>query len=186
MEDGGLGGLIFYIILGIIALAGSFKGKGKKPQAPPKKVLQRMPDEEEMTPPVRTAPARTVPTPAPRQQRRPQFMPMEPSMEGKYEDQLAKRFSREGSAAATMAEAFAMEGSIEDSMASAFASEGASAFKDFQTSDFVHTEISETEIGDAPEYDYNVRPGSEILSGGFDLKKAVIYSALLNRAEYSA
>ncbi len=57
MEDGGIGGLIFYIILGIIALAGSFKGKSKKPQVPPKQVLQRMPEEETMTPPERTAPA---------------------------------------------------------------------------------------------------------------------------------
>ena len=31
MEDNGLGRLIFYIILGIIALAGSFQNKKKKP-----------------------------------------------------------------------------------------------------------------------------------------------------------
>ncbi len=201
MEDGGLGGLIFYIILGIIALAGSFKGKGKKPQAPPKQVLQRRPEEETMIPPVRTAPApaRTVAAPAQPQQRKPQYKPMDPSMEGRYEDQLAKRFSKEGSGSEsmagafsgegsvsqTMAAAFAREGSIEDSMAAAFASEGVSSFKDFQTSDFVHTEISDSEIGDAPEYDYNARPGSDILSGGFDLRKAVIYSAVLNRKEYS-
>jgi len=199
MEDGGLGGLIFYIILGIIALAGSFKGKGKKPQVPPKQVLQRMPDPEEMTPPVRTAPAPARTAPAPQQQRKPQYMPMDPSMEGKYEDQLAKRFSKEGSGSEsmagafsgegsvsqTMAAAFAREGSIEDSMAAAFASEGVSVFKDFQTGDFIHTEISDSEIGNVPEYDYNARPGSDIISGGFDLRKAVIYSAVLNRKEYS-
>ena len=70
-------------------------------------------------------------------------------------------------------------------MAAAFASEGASALNEIQTDNFIHTEISDTEIGDAPEYDYNARPGGDILSGGFDLRKAVIYSALLNRKEYS-
>jgi len=198
--------LIFYIILGIIALAGSFKGKGKKPQAPPKQVLQRRPDEEAMSPPVRTAPARTAPArtvPAPaqatQQQRRPQYKPIDPSMEGSYEEPMARAFrnegsgsesmagafSGEGSVSQTMAAAFAREGSIEDSMAAAFASEGVSSFRDFQTSDFVHTEISDSEIGNVAEYDYNARPGSEILSDGFDLKKAVIYSAVLNRKEYS-
>ncbi len=204
MEDGGLGGLIFYIILGIIALAGSFKGKNKKPQVPPKQVLQRMPEEETMTPTVRTAPApaRTAPArtaPAPQQQSRPQYKPIDPSMEGSYEEPMARTFrnegsisesmagafSGEGSVSQTMAAAFAREGSIEDSMAAAFASEGVSVFKDFQTGDFVHTEISDTEIGDVPEYDYNARPGSDIISGGFDLRKAVIYSAVLNRTEYS-
>jgi len=180
MEDGGLGGLIFYIILGIIALAGSFRGKNKKAQAPPKQVVMRRPEAEAMAPPARTAPVTMAPPPL-----RPQYKPLDPSMEGSYDEPMAAEFSSEGSIGSTMAEAFASEGSINDSMAAAFASEGASSFRDFQTGDFVHTEISDSEIGDAPEYDYNSRPGSDILSEGFDLHKAVIYSALLNRKEYS-
>jgi type IV secretory pathway VirB10-like protein len=209
MED--IGSLIFYVILGIIALAGSLQGKNKKQKAPPRKVVQRQPDSATAPPPVRPAPApaRQVlttqppqPQPQPRPaatQRRPQYMPADPSMEGRYEEPMAGTFSREGSITQTMAEAFsgegsinrsmaaafAGEGSIEDSMAVAFAGEGISSFKDFQTSDFVHTEISDSEIGDVEEYDYNARPGTDILTGGFDLKKAVIYTALLNRKEYS-
>lgn len=206
MED--IGSLIFYVILGILALAGSFQGKNKKQKAPPKRVVQRQPDTVTTTPPpparMAPAPARTVLAPQPQsrpapQQPRPQYLPADPSMEGRYEEPMAGTFSREGSFSETMAEAFsgegsvsqsmaaafAGEGSIEDSMAAAFASEGISSFKDFQTSDFVHTEISDSEIGDAPDYDYNARPGGDILSDGFDLRKAVIYTVLLNRKEYS-
>ena len=191
MEDGGLGSLIFYIILGVIALAGSFQNKNKKGKAAPKKVVRNEPEAEAWTPPVRTAP-----TP-PRS--RPQYIPIEPSMEGRYDDPVAREFSREGryddpvarafssegSSAETMAGAFAMEGSIEDSMAAAFATEGVSGIHDIQFKEFIHTEISDSEIGDAPEYNYNIRPGSDILMEGFDLNKAVIYSAVLNRKEYS-
>jgi hypothetical protein len=120
-------------------------------------------------------------------------------MEGSYDEPMAREFSSEGSTGGTMAEAFKMEGSIKDSMAAAFesegsinasmaaafATEGVSSFGHSQAGDFVHTEISDSEIGDAPEYDYNSRPGGDILSEGFDLRKAVIYSALLNRKEYS-
>lgn len=172
--------MIFYIILGIIALAGSFKGKNKKPQTPPKQVVIRRPEAEAMAPPVQRAPATMQTTPG-----RPQYMTVDPSMEGSYDDPMAREFSSEGSITGSMAEAFSAEGSINDSMAAAFASEGLSSLRDSQTSDFVHTEISDTEIGDAPEYDYNSRPGGDIRSEGFDLHKAVIYSALLNRKEYS-
>ena len=119
-------------------------------------------------------------------------------MEGRYDEPMARNSAARVQSVNPMAGhsavrarqpdhggAFAREGSIEDSMAAAFASEGVSAFKDIQIADFIHTEISDSEIGDAPDYDYNARPGSDILSDGFDLKKAVIYSAVLNRKEYS-
>jgi hypothetical protein len=212
MED--IGSLIFYVILGIITLVGSLQGKNKKQNAPPKKVVQRRPDTVVTPPQARKTPApapartmqvpRTMQTPQPQPrpappQSKPRYMPVDPSMEGRYEEPMAGAFSNEGSISETMAgafsgegsisktmaAAFAGEGSIEDSMAAAFASEGISSFKDFQTGDFVHTEISDSEIGDAPEYDYNARPGRDILSDGFDLRKAVIYTAVLNRKEYS-
>ena len=46
------------------------------------------------------------------------------------------------------------------------------------------TTISDSEIGDAPVYDYDSR-GADRLTEGFDLKKAVIYSSVLDRKEYS-
>ncbi len=177
MEDKGLGSLIFYVILGIIAIAGSLQGKNKKPKTLPKKPVPGRPAMEADRPVARPEPATT--------QGRPQYMTMDPSMEGRYDEPMAGSFSDEGSYSDTLAEAFSTEGSIMDTMAAAFASEGVSALNEIKTDEFIHTEISDTEIGDAPEYDYNARPGGDILSGGFDLHKAVIYSALLNRKEYS-
>jgi hypothetical protein len=120
-------------------------------------------------------------------------------MEGRYEEPLAQEFSREGSYIDTAAgqfgwegtkrgglgEAFASEGSIADSMAAAFASEGSSVFGDSSIKEFIHNEISDSEIGDAPVYDYNKAGGADLLTEGFDLKKAVIYSSVLDRKEYS-
>jgi hypothetical protein len=212
MED--IGNLIFYIVLGIIALAGSFQGKGKKKPGAPKPV-QRRPETVTRKPPVRTTAQTTRPAPSqvreerpapstvrqdrPASQPFPWFLPAEPDMEGEYDEPMAGdfsregdiaepmagAFSREGSAASGMSEAFAREGSIADSMAAAFASEGVSALGDSSIGEFVHNEISDSEIGDAPGFDYNEGPGAELHTGGLDLKKAVIYSAVLDRKEYS-
>lgn len=212
MED--IGNLVFYIILGIIALAGSIQGKGKKKPGAPKPVQRR---QETVTrkPPVRTTAQTTRPAPSPVWEQRPApatvreekpvsrpspwFLPDDPDMEGEYDEPMARdfsregeipepmagTFSREGSAASGMSEAFAREGSIADSMAAAFASEGVSALGDSSMEEFVHNEISDSEIGDAPDFDYNAGAGAEIHTSGLDLKKAVIYSAVLDRKEYS-
>lgn len=212
MED--IGSLIFYIVLGIIALAGSFQGKGKKKPGAPKPVL-RKPGTLTTKPPVRTTAQSTRPVPSPVRQERPSpsplrqerpaskpspyTMPSGQSLEGRYDEPMARDFSREGniredmagafsgegSIASGMSEAFAREGSIADSMAAAFASEGVSAMGESAIVEFIHTEISDSEIGNAPEYDYESLPGADIHTGGFDLKKAVIYSAVLDRKEYS-
>jgi hypothetical protein len=202
MED--IGSLVFYIILGLIALAGSFQGKGKKKPGAPKPV-QRRPETASGRPQARTTTQATRPEPSPVRQEKPApkpspwFLPSEPSMEGRYdepmagdfsregsfEDPLAGTFSREGSVASGMSEAFSREGSIADSMAAAFASEGISSLGDSGIGGFVHNEISDSEIGDAPDFDYNEGPGAELHTGGLDLKKAVIYSAVLDRKEYS-
>jgi len=212
MED--IGSLIFYIVLGIIALAGSFQGKGKKKPGAPKPVL-RKPGTLTTKPPVRTTAQSTRPAPSPVRQERPSpsplrqerpaskpspyTMPSGQSLEGRYDEPMARDFSREGniredmagafsgegSIASGMSEAFAREGSIADSMAAAFASEGVSAMGESAIVEFIHTEISDSEIGNAPEYDYESLPGADIHTGGFDLKKAVIYSAVLDRKEYS-
>jgi hypothetical protein len=196
MEDNGLGSVIFYIILAVIALAGSFKGK-KKPvppkQAMPPRPVQRTEQAAKPAPKVvQTARPAEMP-------RRPQYIPIEPVDEGNYaepmagtftsegslEDLLAGAFASEGSVSKGMAGGFADEGSMINKMAASFASEGISSLSDIQIADFIHTEISDSEISDAPDYDYNAPTGRKILSDGFDLKRAVIYSAVLDRKEYS-
>ncbi len=197
MEDNGLGSVIFYIILAIIGLAGSFKGK-KKPVLP----KQSMPPRPvQRTRPVAVTPAPKVVQPASQSAmpRRPQYIPAEPVDEGNYaepmagtfasegslEDLLAGAFSTEGSVSKGMADKFADEGSMINKLAASFASEGVSSFQDSTIADFVHDEISDSEIGDAPSYDYNAGAGGYKLAGGFDVKKAVIYSVILSRKEYS-
>lgn len=207
MED--IGSLVFYIILGIIALAGSVQGKGKKKSAGPKpaapKQVQRRPEATASRPTARntTAATRAEPSPArpapPASKPSPWFIPAGTSMEGRYKEPMASEFEREGTIGEpmagdfsyegsyrnTLAEAFAGEGSIADSMAAAFSSEGVSSLGGYGSGDFVHTEISDSEIGDAPEFDYDARPGADIHKDGFDLKKAVIFSSVLDRKEYS-
>ncbi|HOO66057.1 MAG: hypothetical protein H6545_01760 [Bacteroidales bacterium] len=215
MED--IGSIIFYVILGIIALIGSVQGKGKKKTGAPRPV-QRKPGTFTGSPPARStqAPARPQAssarpqtqsarplaasgTPQPHTGKSASYMPSDPFLEGRYDEPMAGEFSREGSYSETMAgdfswegskrgglaEVFAQEGSMAGSTAAAFASEGASVFGDTSIREFVHTEISDSEIGDAPDYDYNAAAGTDMLTEGFDLKKAVIYSALLDRKEYS-
>jgi hypothetical protein len=209
MED--IGSLIFYVLLGIVALIGSVQGKNKKKGTLPRNMPQRKPAATETRTSARPSPAapaetRTSARPSPAAptvtmpvQQRPQYMAVEPSMEGRYENPLAgafsdegsmrnplaDAFSDEGSIVNSMATAFSGEGSVAGSMAEAFATEGSSSLFDSGMKEFVHNEISNSEIGDAPAFDYDASPGSEILSHGFDLKKAVIYSAFLNRKEYS-
>ena len=42
---------------------------------------------------------------------------------------------------------------------------------DIQIADFIHTEISDSEISDAPVYDYNAHTGRKILSDGIRSEK---------------
>jgi hypothetical protein len=172
MED--IGSLIFYVILAIIAIAGSVRSSNKKKKASAGKAF----------PPKPATTVRSESRPAAQPQPRPQYKPIEPLNEGGYEEPLAAQFAGEGSSATTMAEAFASEGSLSRNKAAAFASEGVSALADLTQQDFVHTEISDSEIGDAPEYDYNAAIPDDLFDG-FDLRKAVIYSALLDRKEYT-
>jgi hypothetical protein len=196
MEDNGLGSVIFYIILAVIALAGSFKPK-KKPVLPkqsmPSGPLQRA------KPAIRPEPKVMQPAPPAAPPRRPQYIPIEPVDEGNYAEPMAGTFASEGSLSKTMAGAFATEGSVRkgmadvfaeegsmiDKLAASFASEGISALQGSTIEDFVHNEISDSEITDAPDYDYNAAAGGYRLADGFDVKKAVIYSAMLDRKEYS-
>ncbi len=58
-----------------------------------------------------------------------------------------------------------------DTMAAAFASEGVSALNEIKSDEFIHTEISDTEIGTLRNM-ITTQAGGDILSGGFDLHKA--------------
>jgi hypothetical protein len=196
MEDNGLGSVIFYIILAIIGLAGSFKGK-KKPVLP----KQSMPSGpvQRNKPAVKPAPKVIQPASPAGMPHRPQYIPIEPVDEGNYAEPMAGTFASEGSFGEPMAGAFATEGSVSKSMAddfadegsminklaASFATEGVSSFHGSTIADFVHDEISDSEISDAPDYDYNAVAGGYKLAGGFDLKKAVIFSAVLDRKEYA-
>jgi len=172
MED--IGSLIFYVILAIIAIAGSVQSSSKKKKASAGKAF----------PPKPATTVRSEPRPTAEARPRTQYRPIEPVDEGSYEEPMASQFAGEGSSAVTMAEAFASEGSVSRNKAAAFAGEGVSALADLSRQDFIHTEISDSEIGDAPEYDYNAAILDDLVDG-FDLKKAVIYSALLDRKEYT-
>jgi len=206
MEDNGLGSVIFYIILAVIALAGSFKPKKKpvlpKQSMPPRPVQRTRPADVKPAPKVVQPSSQSGQSSQSSQSampRRPQYIPTEPVDEGNYaepmagtfasegslEDLLAGAFATEGSVSKGMADNFANEGSMIDKLAASFASEGVSSFHGSTIADFVHDEISDSEISDAPDYDYNAAAGGYKLADGFDVKKAVIYSAVLARKEYS-
>jgi hypothetical protein len=206
MED--IGNLALYIILAIIAIAGSIQSSKKKKAAgrtaPPRQATQKAPGTAQKM----TEPARQM-----QQQSRPQYVPPEPVNEGYYEDPVAEFFSGEGSVSRNSAAAYADEGSvsrnsaaayadegsvsrnsaaaftdegsIEDTMAIAFATEGVSALHDLTKDEFSHIDITDSEIADAPGYDYDADETAEQLAERFDLREAVIFSSILQRKEYS-
>ena len=192
MED--IGNLALYIILAIIAIAGSIQSSKKKKAAgrtaPPRQATQKAPGTAQKM----TEPARQM-----QQQSRPQYVPPEPVNEGYYEDPVAEFFSGEGSVSRNSAAAYADEGSvsrnsaaayddegsIEDTMATAFATEGVSALHDLTKVEFSHIDITDSEIADAPGYDYDADETAEQLAERFDLREAVIFSSILQRKEYS-
>ncbi|HUW92555.1 MAG TPA: hypothetical protein VMV74_05290 [Bacteroidales bacterium] len=206
MEDKGLGNIIFYIILAIIALVGSFSNKKKKTTGTgaPKKTF-RWPDLSGETtsafPEVfesRVEDTMQTPQPAPG----PAAKPVPQSViidEGHYEDPMAElfkgegsynnpmadRFAREGSMTDELAKRFSREGSIENSMAAAYSSEGMSVMNEAQILMSTDNTISDNEIGDAEEYDYEAYKNELEKEGGFNVHKAVVYSAILNRKEYT-
>ncbi len=176
MED--KGSLIFYIILAIIALAGSLQGRKKKtPAGKPKPAGMTMTNK-----PVQQTASPVIKT---QDTRRSRYEMPTPSQEGNYESPLAGEFASEGSFSHTMADAFSTEGSIQDTMAAAFASEGISSLAEARIRPSDDNAITDSEIHDMPEYLYNQQEMDDVLAEGFDIKKAVIYSAILNRKEYS-
>ena len=189
MED--IGNIVFYIILAVIAIAGSIQSSKKKKTtgktAPPRPPERRAPEPAGQTRQQRMPLETRTPEPV-RQvvsQPRPQYAPAEPVDEGYYEDPLAASFAGEGSVSRNSAAAFSDEGSVENTMATAFAMEGAPALDNLINDEFSHIDITDSEISDAPGFDYNTDDTAEQMAEGFNLKEAVIFSAILNRKEYS-
>jgi hypothetical protein len=193
MEDKGLGNIIFYIILAVIALAGSFSNKKKKtggPGAPTKTFSWPDLEGEEPAPVSQYKEPESEPVPSQRpvvinEGRYEEPMAGAFSDEGSYVNPMAERFSSEGTVSNDLASAFSNEGSIANSMASAFATEGMSGMNEEQIRMSTDSTISDHEIGDAEAFDYEAYKTELTHEGGFNLRKAVIYSALLNRKEYT-
>ncbi len=200
MEDKGLGNIIFYIILAIIGLAGSFSNKKKKAGSPgaPKKTFNWPDFEGEASPAfpdvLESETQPEVARPAVKPVSRPVVInegryeePLAGSFsgEGSFKNPMAERFSREGSMADELAAKFSHEGSMENSMAAAFASEGMSGMSQAQILRYTDNTISESEIGDPEEYDYEAYKTDIDKEGAFSVRKAVIYSTILDRKEYT-
>ena len=200
MEDKGLGNIIFYIILAIIGLAGSFSNKKKKAggAGAPKKTFKWPDFEGEATPEFpdvfESEPQPEMPRPAAKPVSRPVVInegryeePLAGSFsgEGNYRNPMAERYSREGSMANELASRFNREGSIDNSMAAAYSSEGMSVMNEAQILRNTDNTISDSEIGDPEEYDYEAYKTDIAKEGAFNVWKAVVYSSILNRKEYT-
>lgn len=201
MED--IGSLVFYVLLGVIAIVGSLQGKNKKKGTAPRNVFQNKPATTTARPPehpstedrYKSPPADTFNKEGSFRKLLAEVFSDEGSIsnpmadtysdEGSISNPMAEAFSNEGSKRNPLADAFSKEGSVSGNMAAAFAAEGSSVFFDASLSEFLHNEIADSEIGDIAEYDYNTMPGSDKTLEDFNLWKAVVYSAVLNRKEYT-
>ena len=201
MED--IGSLVFYVLLGVIAIVGSLQGKNKKKGTAPKNVFQNKPATTTDRPPVhpstddryKSPPADTYNNEGSFRKLLAEVFSDEGSIsnpmadtysdEGSISNPMADTYSDEGSKRNPLADAFSKEGSVSGNMAAAFAAEGSSVFFDASLNEFRHNEIADSEIGDIAEYDYNTMPDSDKTLEDFNLWKAVVYSAVLNRKEYT-
>ncbi len=166
MED--IGSLVFYIILGLIAVLGSLQGKGKKKYGMPGQP-QRKPGTT-VTPDRGHRPAGVpsdagLPKPTPVRQ-------MQPARATHYEPPRSTLETQAG------------RESIAGQMAAMFANEGVSALSERSLIDNDSNDVSSDEIGSlTPGHereDHIFGPGGE----EFDLRRAIIYSMILERREY--
>ena len=118
MEDNGLGSVIFYIILAVIALAGSFQNKKKK--VPPKQAVPRKACPEDLSA-VQHGHRRWYNRHVRRSTRRPQYIPHEPVDEGNYAEPMARYLCLEKARLKTAGQAHLHEGSVSKGMAGDFA-----------------------------------------------------------------
>lgn len=182
MEDKGLGSLIVYIILAVITVVGSLQGKKKpvpgktvtrKPAAKPQQETVKWPE-----PP----PVRQVYNPTPATDREPWRGLFEE--EGVTDAGKGKEFTDEGSKDRGLGPRYAEEGSANRSIAYLYASEGEFSVSESQITD-AGIDLNDGESSIIEGYDYNAPESPLETEARFNLKKAVVYSVILNRNEYS-
>jgi len=202
--DDNIGSIILYIILAILGIVGSLnKSKKNVPgKAKPQKTgsIFDMGDTKKTVPPPvykRESPSQPMSKPQP-ETVRPLFT-FDAEEEGEYEepyagaftdegnrqDTLAESYNNEGSMRDTLAERFEKEGKMDDKLANAFAGEGVSSLASARIKITNESVISESEISNAAAYNYDEDSLAENMRDDLDLKKAVIYSEILNRKEYA-
>jgi hypothetical protein len=204
MNDDNVGSIIVYLILAVIGIIGSISNKNKKTTAGKGKSpipgwFDMGEEKSQVPPPVYKK------TPQPAQVQKPSVESGRPEYtftpdsegrsydpyagkynnEGSLDDQVAGQFSNEGSMADMLAERFEDEGRTDRSIASKFAGEGISSLSTAQIKTDTVNGITEQEISDSKDnvcFDEEI---DDIINNGFNLKKAILYSAILNRKEYA-
>lgn len=204
MNDDNIGSIIVYLILAVLGIAGSISNKKKKPVAGKgKSPIPGWFDMGEEKSPEPPPVYRKIPEPAQVQKpseesRKPEYT-FTPENEGHFDDpyagkfnnegsiydQVAGQFSNEGSMADLLAERFENEGAVDRSIAAKFAREGISSLSAAQIKIDPSNSITEHEISDSPDnvsFDEEIE---DIINNGFNIKRAILYSAILNRKEYA-
>ncbi len=173
-EERGIGNIIFYIILAIIAIVSSIKGK-KKQQGTPG-------------------------GPAPSQQGRSYFpdelfeddVDDEATQRGYWEKPMARETVITSESRPSQVFSGEMEGSYDEPMASMFAGEGVSALDHMATSRRFEELLRETSTNDGFDWAASEKDGFEdgagidleLLPEEFDGRQAVILAEIINRKEY--
>jgi hypothetical protein len=201
MNDDNIGSIIVYLILAVIGIIGSISNKNKKPAAgkgkSPIPGWFDMGEEKSQVPPpvIKTTPPVQK---SPEVKGKPVYT-FNPENEGHFDDpyagtfnkegniydELAGQYSNEGSMADPLVERFRGEGSTDRSIAAKFAGEGVSSLSSAQIKPDTSNSITEHEINDSSEYVYFDEEIDDITNNGFNIKKAILYSAILNRKEYA-
>ncbi len=185
MDDNNYGSLIVYLILAILGVIGSInKGKKKASQGKPAsggtKSIFDIPTVRSEPQPPRQSTVVKEPGQTEKRSQGPLF-----TFDHEDKPQPYNRLSgEEGSIKDTFTERFSNEGCIDDPMALAFSDEGIKAFDNHDYATGVE-DISAGQIGDAVEISDYDETLDEICGGKFNIRKAVIYSEILNRKEYA-
>ena len=201
--DDNIGSIILYIILAILGIVGSLNKSKKnvpgkaKPQRPGS-FFDMGDTKTTVPPPVYKRESQSQPMSKPQPETVRPLFTFDAEEEGEYEepyagaftdegnrqDTLAESYNNEGSMRDTLAERFEKEGKMDDQLANAFAGEGVSSLASARIKTEENT-ISESEISKVAEYNYDEGFLDVPMRDDIDLKKAVIYSEILNRKEYA-
>lgn len=205
MDDNNIGSIIVYLILAVIGIVGSISNKNKKTatgKAKPQKPggwFDMGEDDIPAPPPVYKKEPQAAPVQRPAEKVKDPYYTFAPESEGHYDqpysgkfgnegnvfDQMAELYRNEGSMADPLADQFSKEGRTDRSVGMAFAGEGISSLSSSQIKVNANDSITGSEISDSMDYDYNDLGEDDSECIGFDIEKAILYSAILNRKEYA-